>query len=82
MKVEELLKIDFSKYEILMLDKVFISLNNNTKVAVVAVIEDGVDIVLEVFIDDNCIVRSFYNKGNEVRIKDLDDECLMIARKE
>ncbi|MGJ0846903.1 hypothetical protein ACR77J_09440 [Tissierella praeacuta] len=74
----EILSIDFNKYEVLMLDKVFVSLKN----AKVAVVEDMMNIILEVFVDNSCIVRSFYNKGNKLRIEELDDNYLVISKME
>lgn len=74
----EILSIDFNKYEVLMLDKVFVSLKN----AKVAVVEDMMNIILEVFVENSCIVRSFYNKGNNLRIEELDDNYLVISKME
>ncbi|WP_353096375.1 hypothetical protein [Tissierella praeacuta] len=77
MKAEEILNIDFSKYKKVMLDKVVIA---GAKITAEKDKWDGV--VISGFINDKYVFSSFYDKGDEVRIKELDDQYLIIARRE
>lgn len=79
MKAEELLSIDFSKYRKIKLDRVFVNIEN---AKVVVEKSDFENIVIEVFIDNESIVRSYYNNYDEVAIKEFDDKNLEISRRE
>lgn len=80
MDAVEILSIDFTKYKKVILDKVIIAINENMRVIVMK--DDFADIAVEVFSNKDCIIRSFYNKEDKVRIKDLDDGYLVIDRRE
>ncbi|OZV11693.1 hypothetical protein CIW83_13665 [Tissierella sp. P1] len=79
MKAEELLSIDFSKYRKIKLDRVFVNIEN---AKVVVEKSDFENIVVEVFINNEIIVRTYYNNYDEVAIKEFDDKNLEISRKE
>lgn len=79
MKAEELLSIDFSKYRKIKLDRVFVNIEN---AKVVVEKSDFENIVVEVFINNEIIVRSYYNNYDEVAIKEFDDKNLEISRRE
>ncbi|MCQ4925308.1 hypothetical protein NE686_19545 [Tissierella carlieri] len=78
MKTEELLSIDFSKYRKIKLDRVFVNIEN---AKVVVEKSDFENIAIEVFIDNESIVRSYYNNYDEVAIKEFDDKNLEISRR-
>lgn len=77
MDVTEMLSIDFSRYEKVMLDKVIIT---GTKINAKKDRWDGVTITG--FINDECVISSFYDKEDEIRIREIDNEFLVIARRE
>ena len=79
MKAEELLSIDFSKYRKIKLDRVFVNIEN---AKVVVEKSDFENIVVEVFINNESIVCSYYNNYDEVAIKEFDDKNLEISRRE
>lgn len=73
----EILNIDFSRYKKVMLDKVIINK------AIIKTEKDKWDgVVITGFVNEEYVFSSFYDKEDEVRIKDLGDECLVITRRE
>lgn len=76
MKAIELLSVDFSKYEKVMINHVII-----TGAEIVAQEDHLEDISLLGFIKEELIFTTHYNKDDEVKIKELDEHCLTITKK-
>lgn len=71
------MQIDFSKYESLLIDRAFINIKN-AHVAFRKGISE--DVILEVFVNKECIVSNYFDKQSEVKLKELDFNCLAILK--
>ena len=76
---KELLSIDFSKYETLMLDKVFIKIKDKK-----VVVRKGSfdDVVIDVINNDECLVSAYYDKCTQIEVRELEYGCFAISRSE